>query len=174
MGLFGKKKEVKELRLPESPLTFPELPKEMPEDEEMDMMSSKPNLPNLPLLKASDSLPGVPSLPELPTIEFPRKNSLSPQSPPRLSIPKRIAELTEKKVEMGRKEPVFVKIDRFKDAMSSFETIKKKLNETSSLLEKIKEGRKEEEEELNRWTEELESIKNKISVIDKKIFSSLE
>ena len=56
----------------------------------------------------------------------------------------------------------------------NFEAIKKKLGETSSLLERIKDGRRKEEEELNRWTEDLEAMKDKIASIDKKIFSSLE
>jgi hypothetical protein len=71
----------------------------------------------------------------------------------------------------GREEPIFVKIDKYREALANLEMIKRKLHETSNLLEKIKETRAREEEELNIWAEEINVIKEKISLIDKKLFS---
>lgn len=82
-------------------------------------------------------------------------------------------EISEERRAM-KEGPVFVKIDKFKDAIANFELVKKKLQESSSLLEKIKETRAKEEEELNSWSAELNTLKEKIAAIDRKIFSSLE
>ncbi|MFC1685898.1 hypothetical protein ACFLZZ_02640 [Nanoarchaeota archaeon] len=164
MGLFKKKKEAKALRLPEAPLTFPDLP----EEEEGPNMPELPQLPQLPQLKPIGNLPTLE--PQAPTMQqalpmpmgLPQLNKAPPMVPPMPQL-----EITRPK------EPIFVKIDKFRDAMASFELVKKKLTETSSLLEKIKDTRSKEEAELQDWAEELGTIKQKISVIDKKIFGAL-
>lgn len=156
MGLFRKKKEVKELKLPEAPSAFPELPSEKHEE------SGLPPLPNLPALKP------IGTLPQLEPVEriVPKMVELHRPAMPKATIPQMQV--------LNIKEPIFIKIDKFKEAMANFELVKKRLNETTELLEKIKETRAKEEEELNDWAEELGLIKQKISSIDKKIFSNLE
>ncbi|MBU2523169.1 MAG: hypothetical protein KKE23_02670 [Nanoarchaeota archaeon] len=166
MAFFKKKKDVGELKLPELPISasFPELPRE----EE----SSMPSLPSLPQLKP------MPQLPQLPQFSQPQAQKMPQFS---LAMPER--EMPSPKpmiMEMGGERkmpgtsPVFVKMDKFKDAMANFEVIKKKLQESSSLLEKIRETRAKEEEELNEWAEELNIIKEKLLQIDKKIFSNID
>jgi len=163
MALFKRKKEVKELKLPEAPV-FPELPSfpslpALPAEEKEAKLAKLPTLPTLPTLP---QLPTLPSIEEKPITFIPQ---LKPPTP----------EITAEEKEIPKaKEQIFVKIDRFKDALTNFELIKKKLQQTSSLLEKIRETRAKEEEELNLWQEELDSIKTKIFSIDKKLFSSLE
>ena len=171
MGLFGKKKETRDLRLLDSSLTFPELPEEMPEE----YKSEESIFQKMPDIKQFNpefsSLSNLPTMPELSSIERRIPSVRMPQAIHRKDA---ITEIAPPKLEFERKGPVFVKIDKFKEALSNFETIKKRLNETSSLLERIKDGRKKEEEELDRWTEDLEAMKDKISAIDKKIFSGLD
>lgn len=72
------------------------------------------------------------------------------------------------------KEPIFVKIDKFKDALANFELVKEKLAEIDSLLKKIKETRTQEQQELDSWEKEIEEIKAKIEGIDEKLFSKIE
>lgn len=156
MGLFRKKKEVKELKLPEAPSAFPELPSERHED------GGLPPLPKLPDLKPIGTLPQLEPIERtLPKITELHKPPMPEAAIPRMHVP-------------NIKEPIFIKIDKFKEAMANFEFVKKRLSETTELLEKIKATRAKEEEELNDWAEELSSIKQKISSIDKKIFNSLE
>ncbi len=111
---------------------------------------------------------------------------------PRETVPSRIVtqEISEP-VEMGReigryqereeryetskvKEPIFVKIDKFKDALASFELIKEKLAEIDTLLRKIKETRTQEQQEFDSWEKEVEEIKARVESIDSKLFSKVE
>lgn len=71
------------------------------------------------------------------------------------------------------KEPIFVKIDKFKDALNNFETVKKKLTEMENLLKKVKETRGREQEEMDMWEREIMTIKDRVSSIDEKLFSKL-
>lgn len=72
------------------------------------------------------------------------------------------------------REPIFVKIDKFKDALTNFELIKEKLVEVDNLLKKIKETRTQEQQEFDTWEREIEDIKAKIESIDSKLFSKVE
>jgi hypothetical protein len=153
MGIFNKKKEVdKELpslpSLPEMP-TFPELPKER----------------GAPLMNLQQFTVSVPQLPS----EFESRTQ------PR-SMVMEIGEEEKKgmtEIAKLKEQPIFVKIDKYREAVMNLEMIKKKLQETSNLLEKIKETRAKEEEELNIWVEEVNTIKEKIEMIDKKLFGSI-
>lgn len=71
------------------------------------------------------------------------------------------------------KEPIFVKIDKFKDALTNFELIKEKLVEVDNLLKKIKETRTQEQQEFDTWEKEIGDIKTKIESIDAKLFGKI-
>jgi len=72
------------------------------------------------------------------------------------------------------REPIFVKIDKFKEAVESLETINKKIQELNDLMMKIKETRAREEEEITKWEMEIQEIKSRLTIIDQKLFSKLE
>ena len=150
MGLFKKKEADNELpplpELPELP-SFPELPKE----KESTMPSFPAFMPSMPQ-RSSD----------MGTIKMP---SIRP-------VTMDISEKPERPEISKLKEPIFVKIDKYREAVMNLEMIKKKLQETSNLLEKIKETMAKEEEELDIWVQEINSIKEKIEIIDKKLFSA--
>ena len=153
MGLFNKKKEVKEiLKLPSlsGGSVFPELPKK----EEM-----KP----LPTLPSFSSFPQLSSMQMSKPLEF---ESMRPVMKPS------IMENEGENISETLKEPVFVKIDRYREALEEMSTIKRKLQETSSLLERIKDTRAREENEINNWSQEINTIKEKIEEINKKLFSA--
>ena len=75
--------------------------------------------------------------------------------------------------EPRQKEPIFIKIDKFSDALSNFESIKKKVEEIGDLLKKTREVRQREKEELDSWEKEIIEIKDRIRIIDEKLFSKL-
>ena len=162
MALFKKRKDVRELRLPELPsVAFPELPRE---DNDMSM-------PSFPQLKPVQRMPVLPQFSQMQPL--PQLPSMMNREETPLLRPMTMEISEEKNVRMG-KGPVFVRLEKFKDALATFELVKKKLHESSSVLERIKETRAKEEEELTAWTNELNAIKERISQIDRKIFSSVD
>jgi hypothetical protein len=144
MALFGKKKEVA---------------KELPRFE-------SPLFPEIPREKG---LPELPMLPELP------RTAMSPMGEQMRTSPRTFTMEMPASREISRlKEPIFVKVEKFRDALSNLEIIKKKLQESSNLLDKIKAIRSEEEEELEKWNQEVNIIKDKVALIDKKLFTDVE
>lgn len=71
-------------------------------------------------------------------------------------------------------EPIFVRIDKYRQAMSDFQDIKKELMEIENLLKDIKEIRAREEAELQTWQEEIRAAKERLESIDKTIFQKLQ
>lgn len=173
MGFFTKNKKEeppKEMfKLPagpEMPL-FPELPQQKEEPE----FSGLPALPSLP------SLPSFPNqqMPEINQIKVAASRPMTieignPSPPPSFASSPSLFSTPSAKA----RGPIFVKIDKYKDAMESLETIKKRVQETSSLVESIKETRAKEEEELDQWAREIEDVKRKIDLIESKLFGGSE
>ena len=71
------------------------------------------------------------------------------------------------------KEPVFVKLDKFKLSYEKFQEIKMKVSEIENYLIKAKTIKEKEEQEIKAWEEELKNMKNKISEIDSALFSKV-
>ena len=71
-------------------------------------------------------------------------------------------------------DPIYVRIDKFKSAVKSFEEIKVRVTEIESLLGKIREVKQKEDQELREWEQEVETIKARIDSIDTNIFSKLD
>lgn len=149
MGLFGKKKKEEETKETEK------LP--------------KPVFPEMTNLKEAIKPPEFSGLPPLP-----KERKFEQISDTKQYISPPITEEISKPSIRELKEPIFIKIGHFKEALNNFELIKKKLRETAVLLERVKETRKREEEELGEWSRELEIIKEKIGEIDRKLFGRIE
>lgn len=71
-------------------------------------------------------------------------------------------------------EPVFIRIDKYQNALSQLQEIKKRLMEIDNLLKDIKEIRTREEAELQQWEEEISDAKTKLNNIDKTIFQKIQ
>jgi hypothetical protein len=72
-----------------------------------------------------------------------------------------------------RTEPLFIQLDKFEKTISIFDEIKLKISEMESLLSSIKEVKTKEDEKINHWTNEIESIKSQLDDIDKNIFGQI-
>ncbi len=70
-------------------------------------------------------------------------------------------------------EPIFIRIDRFEDALKIFNDTKDKLSEMETALEEIKRIREKEEGELHSWREEIKIMKEHIEKVDRDIFSKI-
>ncbi len=76
--------------------------------------------------------------------------------------------------QFSKKEPVYIRIDKFKSAVNYFNEIQSKVYEIESLLKKIKEIKQREDAELRDWGKEIEVVKARLGAIDNNIFSKLE
>lgn len=61
---------------------------------------------------------------------------------------------------------VFVKVDDYKEIRNLVETLKSKLREAKSTLERVESLRTRESQELNNWRSTLEEVENRIRGID--------
>ena len=75
---------------------------------------------------------------------------------------------------ISAEKPVFIKLDRYKESIGSLNEIKSRLRAAASYLQKIKEIRQREDEELAGWQRDLEDLKEKLEKIDKNLFSDFE
>jgi len=154
MGLFGKKEE--DYQLPE-----------LPSDNE-ERILAPPNPSTL------QELPNLPSLGQTKMINDNFQPSMSNQVTPDeiKSHITGIKTINPRGVE--RQESVFVKISKFRESADNFEKIKDKVEELENTIREIKTIREKEEDELNEWEADIQSIKEKIEVIDKSLFNRLE
>ena len=86
-------------------------------------------------------------------------------------IPKEFSRITAK---TRRNEPVFVRLDKFEEALDLFEKAKDKISDIEKLLREINSLKEQEEAELQYWTNEINLIKQQIEKIDQDIFSKLD
>jgi hypothetical protein len=70
-------------------------------------------------------------------------------------------------------EPIFVRIDKFKEARHIFEETKKQFEELNKFLEDTKKIKEKEDETVAIWEREIQKIKSQIERVDKEIFSKV-
>ncbi|MEM3405461.1 MAG: hypothetical protein QW117_00595 [Candidatus Pacearchaeota archaeon] len=73
-----------------------------------------------------------------------------------------------------KKGPLFIRIDKYKNAIEKIQDVKQQLMEIEKMLRDIKELKEKEEFEIIEWEKEIQSAKSKIDSIDKLLFSELE
>jgi len=71
------------------------------------------------------------------------------------------------------KEPVFIKLDKFKEATEKFNEIKEKVLEIEESLRKLKEVKEKEDAELRSWDQEMQLIRQKVETIDDSLFNKI-
>lgn len=73
-----------------------------------------------------------------------------------------------------RKEPVFIRLDKFEETIKIFEAAKHQISQIESMLTNIKKRKEEEENALESWEKNIQKIKMQIEKIDKEVFSKVE
>ena len=203
MGLFSKEKKGDEVKtdlssLPELPnsnnLEFPTQPT-LPTTNSQEMQGLPPietsNLPSLPELnqtqpadqqeikKALTSPPSIP-LQELQKSQFNGlKTEIKKENLHTQPIEYEKSESTKPGIyhptqKPQTNEPIFIRLDKFQNAVETFEEIIDKVNDIENLIKKTKEIRAKEEEELNAWEKEINTIKTRMDSIDKSVFNKLD
>jgi hypothetical protein len=142
MGLFKRKKEVKELNL-----SLPELPKFSVSEPELKLPKYEPVV--RPFEKREESLAEIPMRPKL----------VKPSMPG-----------YEEKIMPREEKPLFIKIDKYKEALNTIDRIKAKLNEADKILMDLTRINSEENREIQNWKSSIDSIRNKLLALDKELF----
>lgn len=73
-----------------------------------------------------------------------------------------------------KKEPVYIRIDKFESGMKTFEKTKKQIFDIEKNLEDISKMREEESKQLESWKNEVLKVKEQINRVDQDIFSKVE
>ena len=143
---------------------LPELPARMPE-----LTATKTKGFLKPMrIEMGEELPTLPSLSSLPSFpEFPEQ---VPEMPELLPTAAGARRLKSSPVE----RPVFVKIEKFQDSVEQLRQIKERIRRASSMLDKLREIRMREEQELAAWERDLAELKQKLEMLDKKLFTDVE
>lgn len=202
MGLFGKKKEGKDMKansnskLPPLP-KLPELPKTSSQNLQRPSQNQIHQLPRIPSSSFGDQF-SQDSIKEAVSgrrgdEDYADDESQMMQEPLRKPMMKELDEEIEAE-ELGvpspsrrgqpmprgnrmrtsmEAEPIFVRIDDFEEAIEIFDKTSHKLGEIDRLLEKIKGVRESEEKELKSWEVNIKKLKREIERIDRDIFSKV-
>lgn len=70
---------------------------------------------------------------------------------------------------ISESNPVFVKIDKYKEILDIVEVINKKIVNVKQLLSELEELKNKEEEEIMNWEKNLDEITNKIESIQEEL-----
>ncbi len=121
-------------------------------------------------------LPELPKLPNLPRYEpmLSRDIGNSIKDEVEREIPVREKEVKfsaeTKRFNMNEEKPLFIKIDKYKEAVTNIDNIKSRITEAENIIEDLENMKNEEEKKLQEWKEEIENIKSKLLEIDKELF----
>ncbi|MBI5797783.1 hypothetical protein HZA98_02680 [Candidatus Woesearchaeota archaeon] len=73
-------------------------------------------------------------------------------------------------VSLGTEKPLFVKVEKYRDAVETLRKLKERLSDADVILGKLSHLREEEDRELAAWQSDLERIRTQLLDIDRKLF----
>jgi hypothetical protein len=104
--------------------------------------------------------------------EEPYEEKIQMYEPPRKIIKREVPQgFEDAERRIIESEPIFVRIDKFEENRKIFEKTKEQIYEIEKALGKIKTIKQEEDKELESWEQEIIDIKEKISRVERDIFS---
>ncbi|HLD12736.1 MAG TPA: hypothetical protein VJB87_04035 [Candidatus Nanoarchaeia archaeon] len=166
MGLFSKKKEPVKPELPKFP-EFPQLntqptyqPEFSQEIKELPHEEPHPLEVNIPVMNHVEEDLGIPI-----RKPFQSKVDVAPPMTTRAQ-PAQVNQSNEYAFE----KPLFIKVDDYREAIGNIEALKRTLQDTEALMEKLDSIRLAEEEELKKAHDNIEAIKEQLLFVDKRLF----
>ena len=146
--------------------------------------------------KKSAGVQKAPSFPEFPSFEessssdFPAyeptigeiKKEVTKSEFPSFDIPSRekkpepkmfaASQSSQSRMEHSGSEDhmLFIKIDKYKEAMKDVHNLKMKISEAEKILSSLDELKNEEDAKLAKWNSEIQELKNKLMSLDKNLF----
>ena len=183
MGLFKKKKEVKE-EIPKLP-NLPSLPAPPKSKKNLEYKKDISQLPSFPNNSIGDEFSqniikeavsgGEEGDKDLYADELDHKEMKMMQKSIKRPLTQEIPlDFKEAAKSINDNEPVFIRIDKFEESLKIFGETKKQLIEIEKLLAHTKNLKEQEERELQAWEGNLRNTKAKIEKIDKNLFSKIE
>lgn len=195
--MFGMKKKPEDNELPDLPMSGPASMKDYqrtmlpPIDAQDNEVNGLPSFPDSPMNKGfsqsmiksavEDEDKDLPELPEwneepikarpVRTMELDEWSPKSPQSQRSSSVTDSLRMMAPNS-QVNDKRPLFVKLEKFKEARDSLIKISEKLDQMDELLKMIKDLKTKEDEEITSWEKDIESIKSRILFINKEIFEN--
>ena len=70
----------------------------------------------------------------------------------------------------GIEQPLFVKIDKYRDVIDTLAKLKERLHDADEVLQNLNQLKEKEGKELAAWHSDLEKIRNQLLDIDHKLF----
>ena len=112
-----------------------------------------------------------PTFPGLPEHDFP---TYEPTFPSSLDTIKRAVQdqsyIEERPMAVPEEKAIFVKVEKYKEAIDTLEIIKEKLKTAQSILNELRELKRKEEAELEEWQSTINDIKEKLTLVDNNLF----
>ncbi|MBU2104565.1 MAG: hypothetical protein KKF67_02205, partial [Nanoarchaeota archaeon] len=198
MGWFNKKEQGEERipQLPELP-KLPEFPRTKEEYDDSQTIHRLPSFPNSQLgqkfsqntikeavtgrkevedaYDADDSeddetqtTPGHPEMNYSHEITFPFKEDVERKI---IETPREFKGISNRN---EKKEPIFIRLDKFEESVDKFEEMKKSITEIEKMLGDVRIIKEKEGRELEEWEKELKIIKGQIDSIERDVFSKVE
>ncbi len=148
------------------------------------VMPLQQDLPEFPEL--DDNTVGSPPTPEFPNYESSITNIKNAVEEEQIDEDFKIPERNDKnsqkvmanvqptnsttsKLMLNEDKPLFVKIEKYKDVLHHIKLLKEKLEEAENTLKTIDEIRTHEEQKIEDWKNDIQSIKEKLLSIDSKL-----
>ena len=147
-------------------------------EERRSMRSEMDRLPTLPEFPSAEEHEDIPELPHYePSISELKREVEKPA----LDIPvreKRVIPIVSAQVSRpsylstGEEKPLFIKVDRYKEALRAIDSLKAKITEAENVLRTLEDIREDESRKLESWKSEIQSLKDKLLTIDQSLFEA--
>ena len=150
-------------------LEIPKFPEpNVPEDKPIEQPKKKPSTLPKPIAQIKKAVAKtvikkeVKKMPELPKLK---------QEEPKFPEPAFTQQEFSAPMEnRGADKPLFVKIEKYEEAMSTVKSVKEKLKDAQLVLSKLERLKLEEDKEIQTWNRDIEAIKDKMINIDQVLF----
>ena len=76
----------------------------------------------------------------------------------------------ERPLAVPEEKAIFVKVEKYKEAIDTLEVIKEKLKTAQAVLNELRELKRKEEAELEEWQGAINDIKEKLTLVDNNLF----
>jgi len=108
--------------------------------------------------------------------DLPKPYSLEFGSVKNIDLPEITSEISSVppsfiKEELKVKKQVFIKMDNYKEALDTIKKIREKIKSADAVLNDLRSMKSKEDEHLERWHNDLEVIKEKLSKMDEVLYN---
>lgn len=111
-----------------------------------------------------------PMFPGLPEHNFPTYEPTFPSSLDNIKRAVQDFDHEERPLAVPEEKAIFVKVDKYKEAIDTLEIIKEKLKTAQAVLNELRELKRKEEAELEEWQGTINNIKEKLTLVDNNLF----